>query len=67
MPFAAMWIDPEIKGNISLNISYEVKSKKADANEHIYKEKQIHRHRKQNYGYQKGTVQGGRDKLEGCD
>ena len=33
---------------------------KNSANELVYKQKSIHRHRKQTYGYQRG---GGRDKL----
>ena len=49
MPFAATWINPEI---IILSEIYE----KKNTNEHIYKEKQIHRHRKLNYGYQRGKV-----------
>ena len=31
------------------------------------KQKQTHRHRKQTYGYQRGKVGGGRDKLGVCD
>ena len=65
MPFAATWMDLEIiilsqgKTNIIWYHLY-VKSKKNDTNEVIYKTKVTHRHRKQTYGYQRGS--GGRDK-----
>ena len=63
MPFAAMWMDLEIvilsevsqKEKMN-NICYHlyVESFFSITNDLFSKQKQIHRHRKQTYGYQRG-------------
>ena len=65
MPFAETWMDLEIfiltkserERQISYDILYMWKLRRNDTNELIYKQKQIHRHRRQTYSYQRGKGQ----------
>ena len=65
MPFLATWMDLEIiilskleKDEYSM-LSLYVKSKKMESMNLYMKQKQIHRHRKQIYGYRRGKEGGG--------
>ena len=67
MPFTATWMDLEIiilnqvsQRQISYDIAYRKLNKKILMNL-FTKQKQMHRHRKQTYGFQRGKK--GRDKL----
>ena len=64
MPFAATWMDLEMiilsevsqtERQISFDIAYMQNLKKRIQMNLFTKQKQIHRHKKQTYGYQRGN------------